>query len=265
MANNISTPNKDLIETPSSNLKPVLPESSHVNTSTLSGQVIEVSAYYVRELPDLRSVEVSERKAIFISIILPHILRANQELQERRRRIINDYANDNEERIRKWAELYAIDDTDNQDMDQLYQELMLRVDSIPVTLALAQAIVESGWGTSRFARQGNALFGEWAWSESKGIKPLSASNDRAVVRSFVTIFDSVRSYMHNLNTHDAYENLRQERHKYRDGDLDHLTQRLISTLDKYAEYGDTYIRKLRNIVQTNNLEIYNNTVLVRAN
>ena len=70
-----------------------------------------------------------------------------------------DYVNGNEDRIRKWAELYAIDDTDNQDMDQLYQELMFRVDSIPVTLALAQAIVESGWGTSRFARQGNALFG----------------------------------------------------------------------------------------------------------
>lgn len=263
--NDISIPGVTLIETPSSVPKPVLPESSNGNTSTRADQVIEVSAYYVRELPDLRMVEVSERKTIFISSVLPHILRANQELQERRRRIRVDYVNGNEDRIRKWAELYAIDDTDNQDMDQLYQELMFRVDSIPVTLALAQAIVESGWGTSRFARQGNALFGEWAWSESKGIKPLSASNDRAVVRSFVTIFDSVRSYMHNLNTHAAYENLRHERQKYRDGNPNDLTQRLIPTLDRYAEDGDMYIRKLRNIVQTNNLEIYNNAVLVRAN
>ncbi|MGB2304826.1 MAG: hypothetical protein ACPH6D_09580, partial [Candidatus Puniceispirillales bacterium] len=142
--NDISTPSVALIETPSSVPKPVLPEFSNGNISTRADQVIEVSAYYVRELPDLRMVEVSERKTIFISSVLPHILRANQELQERRRRIRVDYVNGNEDRIRKWAELYAIDDTDNQDMDQLYQELMFRVDSIPVTLALAQAIVESG-------------------------------------------------------------------------------------------------------------------------
>lgn len=233
--------------------------------SLSSGQVIEVTAFYARELPDLRTVEANERKVIFISTVLPHILRANQELLERRRRIKIDYANDNTDRIRKWAELYGIKNAKDQNVDQLYDELMSRVDAIPVSLALAQAIVESGWGTSRFARQGNALFGEWAWSESKGIKPLSPSNDRAVVRSFVSIFDSVRSYMHNLNTHNAYQNLRIERQKYREGDQNILTQRLIPTLDKYAQDGDIYIRKLKNIVRTNNLQIYDNAVLARNN
>ena len=233
--------------------------------SLSSGQVIEVTAFYARELPDLRTVEANERKAIFISTVLPHILRANQELLERRRRIKIDYANDNTDRIRKWAELYGIKNAKDQNVDQLYDELMSRVDAIPVSLALAQAIVESGWGTSRFARQGNALFGEWAWSESKGIKPLSPSNDRAVVRSFVSIFDSVRSYMHNLNTHNAYKNLRIERQKYREGDQNILTHRLIPTLDKYAQDGDIYIRKLKNIVRTNNLQIYDNAVLARNN
>ena len=230
-----------------------------------SGQVIEVTAFYARELPDLRTVEANERKAIFISMVLPHILRANQELMERRRRIQIDYANDNADRIRKWAELYGINNVKDQNVDQLYDELMFRVDAIPVSLALAQAIVESGWGTSRFTRQGNALFGEWAWSESKGIKPLSPSNDRAVVRSFASIFDSVRSYMHNLNTHNAYKNLRIERQKYREDDQNILTQRLIPTLDRYAQDGDIYIRKLKNIVRTNNLQIYDNAVLVSTN
>ncbi|HCP18898.1 MAG TPA: hypothetical protein DIT62_06480, partial [Alphaproteobacteria bacterium] len=214
---------------------------------------------------DLRTVKVDERKTIFISSALPHILRANQELLERCRRIKVDYSNGSEDRIRKWAELYGIDGVNNLDVDQLFDELMLRVDAIPVPLALAQAIIESGWGTSRFARQGNALYGEWAWSESKGIKPLSPSNDRAVVRSFSSIFDSVRSYMHNLNTHDAYQNLRQKRRQHREGFPHILAQQLIPTLDKYAEDGDLYIRKLHNIVQTNNLYIYSNAVLADAN
>lgn len=259
----------DIIETPSQSSSSRSP-SAHLTTSpnaapNAAGQVITVTAYYVRQLPDLRTVKVDQRKTIFISSVLPHILRANQELIERRRRIEIDYANGSEDRIRKWAELYAVAGVNDLHIDQLYDELMLRVDAIPVSLALAQAIIESGWGTSRFARQGNALYGEWAWSESKGIKPLSPSDDRAVVRSFASIFDSVRSYMHNLNTHDAYQNLRQKRRQYRD-DVQHiLTQQLIPTLDKYAEDGDLYIRKLRNIVQTNNLNLYSNAVLANAN
>ena len=259
----IDTPSQ--IETPSQSASASAPSTDLTTSANVSGQVIEVTAFYVRQLPDLRTVKVDERKTIFISSVLPHILRANQELLERRRRIKVDYSNGSEDRIRKWAELYGIDGVNNLDVDQLFDELMLRVDAIPVPLALAQAIIESGWGTSRFARQGNALYGEWAWSESKGIKPLSPSNDRAVVRSFSSIFDSVRSYMHNLNTHDAYQNLRQKRRQHREGFPHILAQQLIPTLDKYAEDGDLYIRKLHNIVQTNNLYIYSNAVLAVAN
>lgn len=255
----------DLIETPLALQKPITSMSNTTERGVSTGHVIEVAAHYVRQLPDLRMVEAKERKSIFISMVLPQILRSNQELLERRHRIMDDYEKGSYDRIKKWAELYAVDDISEQDIDQLYDELMLRVDEIPVSLALAQAIVESGWGTSRFARQGNALFGEWAWSESQGIKPLNPSNGRAVVRSFVSIFDSVRSYMHNLNTHDAYQRFRESRKKHRSAGSNRLTQKLIPTLDKYAQDGDLYIRKLHNIVKTNNLEIYNNAELAKAN
>jgi len=142
---------------------------------------------------------------------------------------------------------------------------LVRVDAVPVSLALAQAIVESGWGTSRFARQGNALFGQWAWSEHKGIKPYEPSNDRAVVRSFPTLFDSVRAYMHNLNTHFAYEEWRLARAENRNLDQSALALRLIPELERYSEDGQIYIRKLGNLIRTNNLQYYNDAQLTQGN
>lgn len=225
-----------------------------------------VAPDYIKHLPDLRMMDVEERKALFIASVLPLILRANEELLMRRETIKRDYAQGNEDRLRRWAELYLIDEiNENDDIDQLYAALMVRVDTVPVSLALAQAIVESGWGTSRFARQGNALFGQWAWAEHKGIKPYEPSDDRAVVRSFPTLFDSVRAYMHNLNTHFAYEGWRKTRAQNRNMDQNALALRLIPELERYSEDGQIYIRKLGNIIRTNNLQYYNDARLAQAN
>jgi uncharacterized FlgJ-related protein len=239
---------------------------SEPETIATTQNLFTVSPDYIKHLPDLRMMDVEERKETFIASVLPLILRANEELLMRRQIIKRDYAQGNEARLRRWAELYLIDDIDESgDIDALYAALMLRVDMVPVSLALSQAIVESGWGTSRFARQGNALFGQWAWSEHKGIKPYEPSNDRAVVRSFPSLFDSVRAYMHNLNTHFAYADWRDVRIQNRDLDHNTLTMLLIPKLERYSEDGQIYIRKLGNIIRTNNLQYYNAARLSELN
>ena len=128
---------------------------------------------------------------------LPLILAANEEIGMRRAAIKRAASANDRGALEKWAQLYRID-VGKQSAQDLRDDILLRADVIPVSLALAQAAVESGWGTSRFAVQGNALFGQWAWKESAGLKPLQASNDKAVVRSFPNLFGSVRAYMHNL-------------------------------------------------------------------
>ena len=121
-----------------------------------------------------------------------------------------------------WARLYRVK-SEGKSLEDLQRDLLQRADMVPVSLALAQAAIESGWGTSRFARQGNALFGQWAWQADAGLKPAEASNSRAVVRSFPNLFGSVRAYMHNLNTHSSYATFRERRTM--------LRTRMAGTLD----------------------------------
>ena len=104
--------------------------------------------------------------------------------------------------------------------------------------------------------QGNALFGQWAWKESAGIKPLQASNDRAVVRSFPNLFGSVRAYMHNLNTHSSYGDLRRHRALLADRDDRGKGFALAGNLDRYAEIGTQYVDKLHTIIRVNGLDKY---------
>ena len=123
-------------------------------------------------------------------------------------------------------------------------------------LALAQAAVESGWGTSRFARQGNALFGQWAWTDSAGMRPLAASNDHAVVRSFGSLLESVRAYMHNLNTHQNYKRFRDARYSLKPQAEEVKAIRLAAYLDSYAEIGQAYVKKLLAVMSSNNFDKY---------
>ncbi len=127
---------------------------------------------------------------------------------------------------------------------------------IPVPIALAQAAIESGWGTSRFAIKGNALFGQWAWRDDAGLRPLTPTNDRAVVRSFGTLSGSVRAYIHNLNTHPYYENFRNARAALYDGPKEEKTKVLVKHLDRYAEIGAVYVTKLENLIRTNQFGRY---------
>ena len=195
------------------------------------------------------------QKENFIRMTLPLILAANEEIDMRRAAIKRAASTGDRAALEKWAQLYRID-FGKQSTQDMKQKILVRADTIPVALALAQAAVESGWGTSRFAVQGNALFGQWAWKESAGLKPLQASNDRAVVRSFPNLFGSVRAYMHNLNTHSSYKNLRRQRLRLADQDERGKGYALAGNLDRYAEIGMEYVEKLRTIIRVNDLEKY---------
>ncbi len=197
------------------------------------------------------SLPVVAQKESFIKIVLPLILAGNEEILRRRDAIRRANQSDDRANLEKWARLYDIKPID-QDNSRLTRQLLSRADVIPVPIALAQAAVESGWGTSRFAMQGNALFGQWAWRDDAGLRPLAPSNDRAVVRSFSTLLGSVRAYIHNLNTHPYYQDFRNTRAKLYDGPKEKKTKILVKYLDRYAQIGPAYVTKLENLIRTNN-------------
>ena len=136
------------------------------------------------------------------------------------------------------------------------------MDEIPVSLAIAQAAKETGWGTSRFAQEGNALFGQWTWS-GEGLKPKDADKDQGhKVMRFNVLQASVRAYQRNLNTHSSYKDFRQARARLRDlgKDLDSLI--LVQFLDEYAEIGDKYVEVLQKIIKQNNLKDFDDAKLL---
>ena len=195
------------------------------------------------------------QKQSFIKLVLPLILAVNDELLQRRKAVEAAVETNDRNMLDQWAVLYRIDPENFNDIE-LAERLLRRVDTIPVALALAQAAVESGWGTSRFAQQGNALFGQWAWTESAGMRPLAASNERAVVRSFGSLLESVRAYMHNLNTHQNYKRFRDARYRLKPKAEEAKASRLAVYLDSYAEIGQAYVKKLLAVMSSNNFDQY---------
>ena len=140
--------------------------------------------------------------------------------------------------------------------------LKIRMDEIPVSLALAQAAKETGWGTSRFAQEGNALFGQWTWS-GEGLKPKEADENKGhKVMKFNVLQASVRAYQRNLNTHRSYKNFRLARAHLRDKDqpLDSLI--LSQFLKNYAETGNQYVEVLQKIINQNNLKDFDDAKLL---
>ena len=210
---------------------------------------------------EIKMIEnVKKRKEFFIQIILPLILEENKKINLDRKRlfsIINKSNNSSSEK--KWLERkykqYGIPSKD-------LSILKIRMDIIPVSLAISQAAKETGWGTSRFAQQGNALFGQWTWS-GEGLKPKEAEkNEGHKVMKFNILQASVRAYQRNINTHSSYQDFRLARAKLRDlGEpLDSMI--LSSYLDKYAETGNQYVKVLQKIIVQNNLKDFDDAKLL---
>ena len=231
------------------------PNTSHIELEStkrvLAPEPLLVSRDFFTQIPGSHlALSGTAQKESFIKIVMPLILASNEEITKRREAIRRAFENDDRATLEKWAKLYKIDVTD-QDNKALMTRLLERADTIPVALALAQAAIESGWGTSRFAIQGNALFGQWAWREQAGIRPLDANNDRAVVRSFGSLLGSVRAYMHNLNTHSHYQKFRKARSALRKRPKAGEAKILAQYLDRYAEIGKAYVKKLEVLIRSN--------------
>jgi Bax protein len=210
---------------------------------------------------EIKRIEnTSKRKDLFIQIILPLVIKENNSIRLDRKRlfsILNKSKNTKEEK--KWLEIkfkqYGV-------MNKDLSTLKIRMDEVPTSLAIAQAAKETGWGTSRFAQEGNALFGQWTWS-GEGIKPTGADNDSThKVMKFKVLQASVKAYHRNLNTHSSYRDFRSARAEMRDRrkNLDSLV--LTEYLDKYAETGKEYVKILQQIIKQNQLTDFDDAKLL---
>lgn len=211
-----------------------------------------VKPIYISVLPaEINSIEsTKEKKDLFIKIILPLILEENEKIISNRNklfRLLGKIKNSRNEKIwlsRKFKE-YEIKDRD-------LSELKIRMDIIPVSLAIAQAAKETGWGTSRFALEGNALFGQWTYSEN-GMEPYDNVTGDHKVMKFNILQASVKAYKRNLNTHRVYKKFRLARAELRERGQQINSLILVKFLDKYAETGDQYIDVLQKIIKQNSL------------
>ncbi len=201
---------------------------------------------------EIKSIESSKkRKRLFIQIVLPLIVEENAKIRLDRKelfRILGKNINTQKEKnwLKEKFKQYGLSDGD-------FYSLKVRMDEIPVSLALAQAAKETGWGTSRFAQEGNALFGQWTWN-GEGIRPTGVDKDaKHKVAKFAVLKASVRAYQRNLNTHSSYIEFRKERAIQRDNDEKLDSLRLVNYLDKYAETGQQYIDVLKKIINQNSL------------
>ena len=201
---------------------------------------------------EIKSIESSKkRKRLFIQIVLPLIVEENAKIRLDRKelfRILSKNINTQKEKnwLKEKFKQYGLKDGD-------FYSLKVRMDEIPVSLALAQAAKETGWGTSRFAQEGNALFGQWTWN-GDGIRPAGVDKDaKHKVAKFAVLKASVRAYQRNLNTHSSYVEFREERAIQRDNDEKLNSLKLVNYLDKYAETGQQYIDVLKKIIIQNSL------------
>jgi Bax protein len=210
---------------------------------------------------EMKMIEnTKKRKELFIQIILPLVIKENNYIRSERKKlfnILNKSHNTNSEK--KWLEQkfkqYGVV---NKDLSTL----KVRMDEIPISMAIAQAAKETGWGTSRFAQEGNALFGQWTWT-GEGIKPAGAEVDSThKVMRFKVLQASVKAYHRNLNTHSSYRDFRRVRAELRDEGkaLDSIV--LSEYLDKYAQTGKKYIKILQQIIKQNKLTDFDDAKLL---
>lgn len=229
-----------------------------------------VPPIFVRNLPaGWNDMRVEPRKRAFVKLMLPLILRANADIRTERDRLFelieacdgdpSRLSPSRRRALENLAERYRAE-------PEALETLKRRVDAVPVALALAQAANESAWGTSRFARKGNALFGQWTWNRGDGIAPKDPQRDKGeyAVRAFDNLGESVAAYMRNLNTHDAYLAFRKQRARMRRAGqrLDPLV--LAEGLLHYSQRGTAYIAEIRKMIRYNDFQRFSGARLAIA-
>jgi len=244
------------------------PERIDLPEPVLTEIVIEAQEL-PQSIPDFAAIQdVAEKKASFFEFLSPYIDSVNQQILAQRQRLItfrekiNNGSTLNRNEMNYLSGLRVEYELENEVLNtaNLVNRLLRRVDIIPSSLALAQAANESAWGTSRFAVEGNNFYGQWCYTEGCGIVParrIAGANHE--VKSFDSVFESVKAYIMNLNTFPNYQKLRDIRQQVRQGgrSIDGIS--LSEGLDTYSSRGDDYIFELQSMIYSNNLLEFDRT------
>jgi uncharacterized FlgJ-related protein len=240
----------------------------------------EIPRVYLVDVPDTwhersaKELAVADKKRLFFRLIAPVVLRVNEiilEDRDRAKELTKRLANGQSVRpedqawLTELAVKYKVLESTSKRLDSdAFAELLMRVDIVPPSLALAQAASESGWGTSRFAAEGNSLFGQWTWG--KGLKPTEQRTSKLGdyrVAAFDSTGQAAYSYALNLNTAPAYRGLRLKRADLRRQGLRISGTVLAETLLNYSERGQAYVDDLKALIRGNRLDDVDNAYLRR--
>ena len=215
---------------------------------------------FPKDLDELQNVRL--KKETFIKIVLPLIVAENERILADRKKLKNVYKKKNTTDLEKqWLRQKLLEYKVKKGN---MEELLSRIDIIPTSIALAQAAKESGWGTSRFALEGNAIFGQWTWS-GQGIEPLEReSSKKHKILKFPILRASVKAYQNNLNTHNSYVKFREKRSIMREKNKVISGLELTETLKNYAQTGAEYIKILNQIIRQNRLTDFEPVRLVNS-
>ena len=231
---------------------------------------VPIPRMYFPYIPkNISKYEINKKKSVFTAILLPIALRGNELVIEERKLMKIAFSTNNIYQIERFSKKYKVQNykkinfsnLNRSELRMIKLELLNKINSIPISLILAQSIIESGWGTSRFAQEGNALFGQWTWKINDGIRPKKNLNANYSVKNFDNILDSVNSYILNLNTHPAYKELRDFRSLQIKMNKTVSGHDMANFLEKYAEIGFVYITKLKDMIKKNQLDKYENSTL----
>ena len=231
---------------------------------------IPIPRMYFPYIPkNISQYETNKKKSVFTAILLPIALRGNELVLEERKQMKIAFSTNNIYQIERFSKKYKIKNfkkinfstLNRSKLRRIKLELLNKINSIPISLILAQSIIESGWGASRFAQEGNALFGQWTWINDDGIKPKGNLDANFSVKSFDSLLESVNSYILNLNTHPAYKGLRNFRISQYNIGKNITGTDMANFLDKYAEIGFEYVTKVKKMIKKNQLINYENSSL----
>lgn len=209
----------------------------------------------LNELPDMQSIDnANQRKATFFDYLEPLVAARNRDILAQRKKLLaiaDTYQHEqqlslfDEFKLKSLAQHYAVG-WNQSEQARVITKLKKRIDTVPISLALVQAAKESGWGTSRFAREGNNLFGHWCYSPGCGIVPENRANDAIhEVQVFGSIEDAIDAYLHNINTRDAYSNLRDIRAHLRKAGKTPDGKSLADGLLYYSQRREAYVQEVK--------------------
>ena len=240
-----------------------------LNPNILSNIKVRYDENNLTSLTELDVSYLKDNKKKFVRTVLPLIINENQKILSVRNNLLllknklsNNYSLNKSELqiLKKLSKSHKIKFNNSHKLDVI-NNLLKKVDIIPNSIVLAQAAIESGWGSSRFAKDFNALFGEYTYDNDKGVVPLERENgEDHLIKAFNSYNSSVESYFNNINSHYAYEQFRELRKVMRERNNFSNVTLLVDKLDTYAE-DENYIQTIRSVIKNNNFEIFDKKII----